>query len=61
MTLGDMIEEANRELKMRERLYPRWIAEGRLREETAHRQMEAMKSILSTLQNLQQFMIKYVP
>lgn len=50
MTIDDQIKEAKRELAMRELLYPKWIAAGRLKPDVASRQIELMRGIVVTLQ-----------
>ena len=47
--LADQIKEAKRELAMRERLYPGWIAKGTLKQADADRQLERMRAVLHTL------------
>lgn len=34
-----------REIKMRERVYPRWVAEGRMKADQAEREIAVMKAI----------------
>lgn len=49
-TIDEQIEEVKREIAMRERVYPRWIQDGKMKQAAADRQIAAMKSVLETLQ-----------
>jgi hypothetical protein len=51
ITLQDMIDEVERELGMRERLYPQWkAAAGRNKRNQLDRQWDVMEAILKHLQ-----------
>lgn len=52
ISLADQIKEVKRELAMRERLYPGWIAKGTLKQADADRQLERMRAALATLHEL---------
>lgn len=41
-----------REIKMRERCYPRWVKQGRMKEAEAQRELERMRAVLHTLQEV---------
>jgi hypothetical protein len=41
-----------REIKMRERCYPRWVRQGRMKEAEAQRELERMRAVLHTLQEV---------
>ena len=41
-----------REIKMRERCYPRWVRQNRMTETEATRELERMRAVLHTLQEL---------
>lgn len=41
---------AKRELKMRERVYPRWVAEGRMKAHQAQYEIETMAAIVADYQ-----------
>jgi hypothetical protein len=45
ITAEDKLREIERELKMRRRLYPQWIARGQLDERDAKRRIEVMQAI----------------
>lgn len=47
VTAADKLACAKRELKMRERVYPRWVADGRLTAEHAAREIAAMAAIVT--------------
>lgn len=42
-------EEVEREIRQRERLYPRWIAEGRIRQDTAETKVATLKAAAASL------------
>jgi hypothetical protein len=50
--LTTQIQCAKRELKMRQRVYPRLIAGGQLTRQTTDRELAAMQAIVQTLQQL---------
>ena len=50
VTLQDAIKEVRREVKMRECLYPGWIASGKLNKAAAERQLARMKYALELLE-----------
>lgn len=41
-----------REIKMRERAYPRWVSNGSMTQGKADRELEQMNAVLKTLQGL---------
>lgn len=47
--IGEQIEEVERELRHRARLYPLWIDKGRLKLETAHVHTTRLQAALATL------------
>ncbi|MCB0568028.1 MAG: hypothetical protein KDD01_26970 [Phaeodactylibacter sp.] len=49
-TLQDAIKEIRREVQLRERLYPQWIASGKLNKAAAERQLTRMKYALELLE-----------
>lgn len=53
-SLSDQIACVRREVGMRERVYPRWIAAGNMTQAKADREIEAMKAVLATLVRLQE-------
>jgi len=48
-TAAEQADEVGREVRQRERLYPDWIARGRLKEETADRKLDVMRDAEQTL------------
>jgi uncharacterized MAPEG superfamily protein len=46
------IEAAERELRMRRNVYPRRVAEGKMTQTQANREMAAMAAIVETLKGL---------
>lgn len=52
ITLGMQIESVKREIMMRERVYPKLVGGGKMKQRTADIEMAAMRAVLSTLENL---------
>ena len=50
VTLQDAVKEIRREIQLRERLYPQWVASGKLNKATAERQLARMKYALELLE-----------
>lgn len=50
--LNLQIQCVARELKLRQRCYPRWVKQGRLKEAEAQKEIERMQAVLHTLQEL---------
>jgi hypothetical protein len=50
ITLPEQIAEIEREIELRRRVYPRWVADRKLTQGTADRQIAAMEAVLRTLQ-----------
>jgi hypothetical protein len=48
-TLEEMIECARREVRMRRRVYPRWVADGRMTQAAADREIASMEAIADRL------------
>jgi hypothetical protein len=53
ITLDDEIAAVRREIAMRERVYPRQVSAGRLRQTAADRELALMRTVLATLLTLQ--------
>jgi hypothetical protein len=53
-SLTEQIAEAERELKMRQNVYPRQVSTGRLSQSLANRQIERMSAIIKSLRRLDQ-------
>ena len=49
ITLEDMAAEAEREVRLRSRVYPAWVADRRLTQHRADRQLAVMKAIATRL------------
>jgi hypothetical protein len=49
VSMDDMIGCANRELMMRKRVYPKWVADGRMSEQKAETEIRFMTAILEHL------------
>ena len=42
-----------REIRMRERVYPRWVQNGKMSHDFARHELETMQAVLETLRGLQ--------
>ena len=51
-SLDQQIEEVEREINMRESVYPGWIARGKIRRSAAEYHMDRMRAVLETLKGL---------
>ena len=51
-TLDDEIACVRREIQYRERVYPRWVAEGKMKPDAADRQLALMRAVLGRLNGL---------
>ncbi len=51
--LAEQIKCVKREIAMRARLYPQWVANGRLIQSKADAEIAAMKAVLATLESLE--------
>jgi len=49
VTLAAQIECVEREIKLRERVYPRWISEGRMTPGKADAELAGMRAVLATV------------
>jgi hypothetical protein len=49
ITLDEMSKEISRELVTRKRVYPRWVADGKIKEETADFRCLVLEAILRKL------------
>jgi hypothetical protein len=51
--LAVQIAEIEREISLRRRVYPRWIASGRMKEHDADRHIATLEAVLATLNCLE--------
>ena len=58
MTLNEMIKEADREVAMRKKHYPRFVEQGKLTQIEANYRLEVMQWIADTLRDLKDFQSK---
>ena len=49
ITLDEQIASVAREIGLRQRVYPRWVADKRMSQEKADHEIAAMQSVLATL------------
>jgi hypothetical protein len=51
-TREDLVKCVEREVRLRERAYPRWVAEGKMTGAHARAETEAMKAVLAVVRQL---------
>lgn len=56
--INGQIACVKREIAMRERVYPKWIAAGRMKAEMAEREIDTMRGVLETLEGVKSLMEK---
>jgi len=49
-TIDEQIECVKREISLRGRVYPRWVEQGRMKQEAADRELNRIKAVLRTLE-----------
>lgn len=49
VTIDDQVQCVQRELRYRQRLYPRWVKDGRMSADQAATEINRMKAVLDTL------------
>jgi hypothetical protein len=54
VSIEEQVTCAERELRMRERVYPRQVASGKMTDQLAERELRAMTAIVATLRRLRQ-------
>lgn len=52
VTVAEQIAAVEREIAMRGRVYPRWVAAGKMTQAKADAEIRAMRAVLATLQGL---------
>lgn len=52
LPLSDQIACVKREIGLRERVYPRWIEKKRMSQQKADHEMEAMRAVLVSLEEI---------
>ena len=55
ITTADMLDELRRELALRQRVYPAWIAKGTLAKPKAERQLAVLKAAIARLDELMSY------
>lgn len=51
-SLADQIQSVKREIAMRERVYPHWVADKRMTQRKADDELVAMRAVLKTLEGI---------
>jgi len=49
ITLAEQLTAARRELAMRQRVYPNWVAVGKMKQEKADHELACMAAIVETI------------
>jgi hypothetical protein len=52
ITLSDQIASVQREIRMRSKVYPRWVADKKLTQSKADHEIAAMRAVLATLEQV---------
>ncbi len=52
VSLAEQIASVEREIRMRERVYPRWVEQRRMMEKTAEHEIACMHAVLATLRRV---------
>jgi hypothetical protein len=52
ISITEQIACVRREIAMRERVYPKWVAAKRMKEDAADRELAVMRAVLATLEGL---------
>jgi hypothetical protein len=53
VSLEEQLACVDREISMRERVYARWVAEKRMTQKTADKEIEGMRAVRETLKQVQ--------
>lgn len=53
ISIAEQVKCVKREIAMRERVYPRWVASGKMPAAKADYETEAMKAVLETLKKVE--------
>jgi hypothetical protein len=53
ISLADQIKEVQRELMLRERVYPKFVESGKMTQQQADLHMQRLKAALATLQGME--------
>jgi hypothetical protein len=54
VSIDAQIRAAERELRLREHVYPRWVETGKMTASAARNEIAAMRAIVDTLRDVQQ-------
>lgn len=60
VTITEQIKGVRREIDYRKRLYPKWVADGRMKQKEADYQIELMEYVLNTLQAVLEFQRSFI-
>ena len=55
VTITQQMKGVRREIDYRKRLYPKWVADGRMTQQEANYQIELMEYVLNTLNAVLEF------
>lgn len=55
VTITEQMKGVRREIDHRKRLYPKWVADGRMTQQEANYQIELMEYVLNTLNAVLEF------
>lgn len=57
-TIEQQIASVKRELALRKNVYPKWVASGRMQQDSADHEIECMQEVLNTLEGCKLFVSK---
>ena len=57
ISLADQIKAVKREIALRKSAYPKWVANGRMKQDVADREIAVMEAVLETLEDWDQSQI----
>lgn len=60
VTITEQIKGVRREIDYRKRLYPKWVADGRMKQKEADYQIELMEYVVNTLQAVLEFQRSFI-
>jgi hypothetical protein len=58
MTLEEQIAAVRRELALRKAVYPKWVMNGRIKQETADQELAAMQAVHDTLLRVNDLLVE---
>ena len=60
VTLSEQMKCVKREIEKRKSFYPRWVSEGKMTQNEADYQIEAMEYVYNTLHAVSEFQLNFI-